>query len=312
MHEVEILVTGLFVAIAVLAALARAVKVPYPIALVVGGLVIGFIPGLPKVELEPEIVLVVFLPPLLYSGAFFASLRDLRANMRPIAMSAIGLVLFTMVAVAVAVHAAVPGMPWAAAFALGAIVGPTDPVAATTVLRRLGAPRRMVTVLEGEGLLNDATALVAFQIAVAAAVTGSFSAVEAGEKFVLASIGGVAIGLAVGWLITQVRKRLDDVPIEVTVSLLTGYAAYVPAEALGASGVLGAVTAGMYVGWQAPRIASAQTRLTSYSVWEILNFLLNATLFLLVGLQLGVLLDEGLRALDRGADRAWACWSRRW
>ena len=178
-------------------------------------------------------------------------------------------------------------MPWAAAFALGAIVGPTDPVAATTVLRRLGAPRRMVTVLEGEGLLNDATALVAFQIAVAAAVTGSFSAVEAGEKFVLASIGGVAVGLAVGWLITQVRKRLDDVPIEVTVSLLTGYAAYVPAEALGASGVLGAVTAGVYVGWQAPRIASAQTRLTGYSVWEILNFLLNATLFLLVGLQLG-------------------------
>ena len=176
MHEVEILVTGLFVAIAVLAALARAVKVPYPIALVVGGLVIGLIPGLPKIELEPEVVLVIFLPPLLYSGAFFASLRDLRANMRPIALRRSGWCCSRWSRWPWS-RTGVPGLPWAAAFALGAIVGPTDPVAATTVLRRLGAPRRMVDVLEGEGLLNDATALVAYQIAVAAAVTGSFCAV---------------------------------------------------------------------------------------------------------------------------------------
>jgi Na+/H+ antiporter len=294
MDDVEIIVTGLFLAVAVLAAAARALKLPYPIALVVGGLVIGLVPGLPKISLNPEVVLVIFLPPLLYSGAFFASLRDLRANMRPIAMSAIGLVLFTMALVAVAAHAAVPGLPWAAAFALGAIVGPTDPVAATTIMRRLGAPRRMITVLEGESLLNDATALVAYTIAVTATTTGHFSATHAVEKFFLASIGGVAIGLAVGWVIAQVRKRLDDVPIEVTVSLLTGYAAYVPAQRLGASGVLAVVTAGVYVGWQAPHIASAQTRLQGYSVWEILTFLLNATLFLLVGLQLGILVDGGI------------------
>jgi CPA1 family monovalent cation:H+ antiporter len=173
-------------------------------------------------------------------------------------------------------------------------------VAATTILRRLGAPRRLITVLEGESLLNDATALVAYKIAVAAAVGGSFSAPEAVGTFFLASTGGIAIGLAVGWVIAEVRRRLDDVPIEITVSLLTGYAAYIPAEQIGASGVLAAVTAGVYIGWRAPQIASARTRLQGYSFWEILTFLLNATLFLLVGLQLGILLDGGLGGRSAG------------
>jgi CPA1 family monovalent cation:H+ antiporter len=294
MEQVEILVTGLFVAVAGLGALARAVDVPYPIALVLGGLALGLVPGLPRVELNPDVVLVVFLPPLLYSSAFFASLRDLRRNLRVISLLSVGLVLATMVAVAVVAHAVIGGLTWPAAFALGAIVSPTDPVAATAIMRRVGAPRRIVAVLEGESLLNDATALVAYRVAVAAAVTGTFSAWTAVGTFAVGAAGGVAVGLVVGWIIAAIRRRLDDVPVEVTISLLTGYAAYVPAERLGVSGVLAAVTAGVYVGWQGPRIATAQMRLQGFHVWEILTYLLNATLFLLVGLQLGVLLDNGL------------------
>jgi CPA1 family monovalent cation:H+ antiporter len=301
MEQVEILVVGLFLAVAGLAALSRAMGQPYPIALVLGGLVLGFVPGLPHVELKPEVVLVIFLPPLLYSGAFFVSLRDVRRDLRVVSLQAIGLVLFTMCAVAWIAHTAIDGLPWAAAFALGAIVAPTDPVAATTILRRLGAPRRIVTILEGESLLNDATALVAYRIAVSAAVGGTFSFTHAIGDFVLSAAGGIAIGLAVGWLVAQGRKRIDDVPIEITVSLLSGYAAYVPAERIGASGVLAAVVCGVYVGWQAPRISSAQMRLQGYAVWEILTFLLNATLFLLVGLQLGIILGgDGLASRSTG------------
>jgi Na+/H+ antiporter len=299
-EQVEIIVVGLFVAVAGLATLSRAVGVPYPIALVLGGLVLGLIPGLPKVELNPDVVLVIFLPPLLYSGAFFASLRDLRRDLRTISLLAVGLVLATMAAVAVVAHQVIDDMPWGAAFALGAIVAPTDPIAATTILRRVGAPRRMVNILEGESLLNDATALVAYRVAVVAVVTGTFSGWDALGRFVAGAACGIAVGLAVGWLISEARRRIDDVPIEVTISLLTGYAAYVPAERLGASGVLAAVTSGVVLGWRAPRISTAQMRIQGFSVWEILTFILNATLFLLVGLQLGVLLDHGLSGRSAG------------
>src|SRR3954470_11926117 len=299
-EQVEIIVVGLFVAVAGLAALSRAVGVPYPIALVLGGLVLGLIPGLPRVELNPDVVLVIFLPPLLYSGAFFASLRDLRRDLRTISLLAVGLVLATMAAVAVVAHQVIDDMPWGAAFALGAIVAPTDPIAATTILRRVGAPRRMVNILEGESLLNDATALVAYRVAVVAVVTGTFSGWDALGRFAAGAACGIAVGLAVGRLISEARRRIDDVPIEVTISLLTGYAAYVPAERLGASGVLAAVTSGVVLGWRAPRISTAQMRIQGFSVWEILTFILNATLFLLVGLQLGVLLDGGLAGRSAG------------
>src|SRR5687768_10677316 len=169
MGEVEAILVSLLVAVAVLAATARAVNVPYPIVLVVGGLVLGFVPGLPEVELAPELVLVIFLPPLLYSAAFFANLHDLRRDARAISLLAIGLVLATMCVVAVVAHAMVDGLPWGAAFALGAIVAPTDPVAATAVARRMAIPRRIVSIIEGESLVNDGTALVAYRFAVAAA-----------------------------------------------------------------------------------------------------------------------------------------------
>jgi Na+/H+ antiporter len=297
MHGVEIVLVSLLVAVAVLSAAARAINVPYPIVLVVGGLALGFLPGLPNAELEPDLVLVLFLPPLLYSAAFYANLLDLRQDLRPISMLAIGLVLVTMCTVAVVAHAMIDGLSWGAAFALGAIVAPTDPVAATAIARRMNVPRRVVTVLEGESLVNDGTALVCYRVAVAAAVGGTFSLFDAGLEFVLGAAGGIAVGVAVGWAICQIRRRLDDVPVEITISLLSGYAAYLPAEALHPfgvhfSGVLAAVTTGIVVGWQAPRISTPQMRLQGYAVWDTLVFLLNALLFVLIGLQLPLILDE--------------------
>jgi monovalent cation/hydrogen antiporter len=292
MHDAELLLLVLMLAVGALSILAVVVGVPYPILLVLGGLLLGFVPGVPAVELPPDLVLVLFLPPLLYQASFFASPRELRADTRTISLLAVGLVLVTMVAVAAAAHALVDGMPWSAAFALGAIVSPTDPLAATSIARRLGVPRRLVTVLEGESLVNDATALVAYRLAVAAVVTGSFTLWEAGVRFVAGGLGGIVIGLAVGWLIAEARRRLDDPVTEIILSVVTGYAAYLPAELLGASGVLAAVTAGLYVGWRAPRIATAATRLLGFSFWEVLVYLLNAVLFVLVGLQLHPILGR--------------------
>ena len=293
MHEIEPLLLALIVAVAGLSVLARLVRVPYPILLVLGGLLLGFVPGMPAVELRPELVLVAFLPPLLYWAGFFSSPRELQADARAISMLAVGLVLATTVAVALAAEAVVDGMTWPAAFALGAIVSPTDPLAASAIGRRLGVPRRLLTVLEGESLVNDATALVAYRIAVTAAVSGSFVAWQAGLRFVVTAAGGVAVGLLVGWLVAELRRRLDDPVVEIVVSVFTGYAAYLPAELLGVSGVLAAVTTGLYVGWRAPELASAPTRLLGFSFWEVLVYLANAVLFILVGLQLRPIL-EGL------------------
>jgi Na+/H+ antiporter len=290
MREPELLLLVLMVAVGGLSMLAGTVRVPYPILLVLGGLVLGFVPGMPSAELPPDLVLVLFLPPLLYQAAFFSSPRDLWANARPITLLAVGLVLVTICAVAMVAHTLVPGLPWAAAFALGAIVSPTDPLAATAIARRLGVPRRLVTVLEGESLVNDATALVAYRLAVGAVVAGSFTLWAAGLQFVSRGIGGVAIGLAVGWLIAEARRRIEDPVVEIVLSVVTGYAAYLPAELLGVSGVLAAVTAGLYVGWHAPELASPSTRLLGFSFWEVLVYLLNAVLFVLVGLQLNLIL----------------------
>ena len=285
MEDFEIVLVALFVSVAGLNAIARWLSVPYPILLVLGGLVLGLLPGIPEIELDPDLVLVIFLPPLLYAAAFFSDLRSLRTDLRAISMASIGLVLLTIGAVAVVGHEAI-GLSWPLAFALGAIVSPTDPVAATTIMRQLGAPRRLVNVIEGESLVNDATALVAYRVAVAAAVGGSFSALDAGLEFVGRAAGGIAIGLAVGFVVAEIRRRLDDAPTEITISLLTAYAAFIPADELGLSGVLAAVTAGIYLGWRAPELITPETRLQSTAVWEILVFLLNATLFILVGLQL--------------------------
>jgi monovalent cation/hydrogen antiporter len=296
-HLGEVLL-GLMVAVAALSALAGRVGVPYPILLVIGGLALGFVPGVPHLELDPELVLVLFLPPLLYSAAFFSNLRDLKANLRPISLLAIGLVVLTACAVAVVAHALIDGLPWAAAFALGAIVAPTDPLAATEIAGRLGVPRRIIATIEGESLINDGTALAFYGVAVAAAVGGTFSLLDASLEFVLDSAAGIGVGLLVGLAVVEVRRRLDDPPVEITISLATGYAAYLPAEQLGLSGVLAAVASGIVLGWRAPEIASARMRMQGFAVWELLTFLMNAILFILIGLQFQVVLD-GLE--DRSA-----------
>ncbi|MQA75826.1 MAG: Na+/H+ antiporter [Solirubrobacterales bacterium] len=298
MEHFEIVLAALFVSVAGLNVIARWLSVPYPIPLVLGGLALGLLPGIPEIELDPDLVLVIFLPPLLYSAAFFSDLRALRSDLRVISMMSIGLVLATIGTVAVIGHEAI-GLSWPLAFALGAIASPTDPAAATAIMRRLGAPRRLVNIIEGESLVNDATALVAYRVAVAAAVGGSFSALEAGLEFVGAAAGGIAIGLLVGFLVGEIRRRLDDAPTEITISLLTAYAAFIPADELGLSGVLAAVTTGVYLGWRAPELVTPETRLQAFAVWEILVFLLNATLFILIGLQLPVI-AAGLDAYTAG------------
>jgi monovalent cation/hydrogen antiporter len=288
--DFEIFLAALFVLVAGLNVLAQRLSIPYPIVLVLGGLALGALPGIPNIVLNPDLVLVVFLPPLLYSAGIFADLRALKANLRPILLLSIGLVLMTTVAVAVIGHEVI-GLPWALAFALGAIVSPTDPIAATTIMRNLGVPRTVVNVIEGESLVNDASALVVYRVAVSAAVGGSFSASEAALEFVGAAIGGVAIGAIVGYVIAAIRRRIDDTTTELTISLLTGYAAFIPANQLGLSGVLAVVTAGLWLGWQAPVLITPQTRLEGTAMWRILVFLLNATLFMLIGLQLPMILD---------------------
>ena len=291
MEHLELVIFGLLAGIVAFAFLAHLVHVPYPITLVLGGTAIGFIPGIPSVELDPELVLLILLPPLVYGAAFFTSLRDLRRNARPIALLAIGLVLGTMAAVALIAHYVI-GLDWDVAFVLGAIVSPTDAVAPAEIMRRVGAPRRLVAVVEGENLTNDWTALILYRVAVAAVVSGSFSLLDASVEFVLSGVGGLAIGLAAGWVIRQIRRRLDDPPTEITISLLSGYAAYLPAEELGFSGVIAAVTVGVYMGWYTPELTTPLTRIQSMSVWEILTFLLNAVLFLLVGMQLPNIIDD--------------------
>jgi Na+/H+ antiporter len=290
MEDFEVVLAGVLVSVAVLNAVASRIGIPYPIVLVLGGLALGLVPDMPHVELDPDLVLLVFLPPLLYFAAFFSELQALRGDARALSLTSIGLVLFTMVLVAVPGHL-VLDLPWPMAFALGAIVSPTDPVAATAIMRRLGAPRRIVTLVEGESLVNDAAALVAYRVAVVAAVEGTFSLLDASLEFVLAAAGGVALGLAVGYLIGEIRRRLDDPSTEITISLITGYVAFLPAEQFHLSGVLAVVTAGLYLGWRAPELASPPTRLQVSAVWEVLTFLLNATLFVLIGLQLPVVLD---------------------
>lgn len=231
MHQAEVIALLLMVVVT-LVVIAQKFAVPYPVLLVLSGLGLSFIPGLPAVKLNPELVFFFFLPALIYPVALMTSWRDFRRNLRAILLLAIGLVLITTFAVGWMAHAFVPGLPWAAAFALGAIVSPPDAVAATAVLERLSVPQRIVAILEGESLVNDATALVALQFAVAALVTGSFSPTHAAIKFVWVAIGGIGFGLLVGFAARWVHRHLDDPPVQIAISLLTPFAAYLPAERL--------------------------------------------------------------------------------
>ncbi len=289
-HDLVVLL-GLLVAFTALLAAAPRLRVPYPILLVLGGLALSLMPAVPKIHMPPQVVLFGVLPPLLYSAAFFTSLRDLRANRRPIGLLSIGLVAGTTVGVAVIAHELISALTWPAAFVLGAVVSPTDPIASTSIMQRLGIPHRIVAIIEGESLVNDGSALVIYRFAVIAAVAGSFSMLHASAAFVWAVAGGIGIGLGLGWVIRQVRRRLNNPPVEITIALMTGYFTFIPAYLVGASGVLAVVTAGVYVGWYTPELTTAQTRLQGDAFWEILTFLLNGLLFILVGLSMPSVLD---------------------
>jgi CPA1 family monovalent cation:H+ antiporter len=282
----------LLLAAALLLRLADVIAIPHPILLVLGGLAIGLVDALPDLELDPDVVFLVFLPPLLYSTAWYTSPRELWSEVRPLAALAVGLVLATVAAVAVVAHAIVPGMSWEAAFVLGAIVGPTDPVSASATFARLGAPARVRMLVEGEALINDATALVAFKVALTAAIHGTFSAGDAVLDFFVSAIGGVAIGLALGWLFRQFMRRQTDVALNILSSVLAAYAGYIVAEEAGASGVLGAVAGGIYSGWHAHDTIDAGTRLSAIAFWQVMTLGLEALLFILLGLQAPTLADE--------------------
>ena len=288
MPEIE-LVLGLLALVVALGILARRLGLPYPLVMVLAGLAVGIVPGIPQVELAPDVVFLVFLPPILYAGGFFTSIRDFHANLRPIALLAFGLVLFSAAAVAVVAHALVPALGWAGAFVLGAIVSPPDAIAATVIFQRLGVPRRIVTILEGESLVNDATALIVYRTALAALAVGSFSIVSAGVGFVFVLAGGIAVGAAVGWVVHKALDRAREPTFSVTISLIAPYAAYLSAEQLGVSGVISAVVAGLFAR-RALNSATSDTRITATAVWQTQLFILNGLVFVLIGLQLRTVL----------------------
>jgi Na+/H+ antiporter len=277
----------LAVAVAALAGvtLARFTPVPAPVFYVLAGLAVSYAPGIHVTRLPPHVVFYGFLPPLLYHAAFFTSPRETRAQALPILTLAIGLVTATMLAVGGVVAAAIGALGTGTGFVLGAVLGPTDPVAATAVVRELDVPERLEAVIEGESLVNDGLGLVAFSIAVTAAVEGGFSVAHGLLRFVEVSGGGIAFGLLVGVVVERVRRLVHDVEIEILISLLTPYAAYLPAERLHVSGVLATVACGVYLGWHAGGIFQPYVRLQSTAFWNVLNFLLTAVLFVLLGMQ---------------------------
>jgi Na+/H+ antiporter len=289
-HDIEFLML-LLLAIALLAQLAGRLNVPYPVFLVYGGLAIALIPGIPQLDLQPDIVFLVFLPPLLYAAAFTASPQDLKAQAGRIGLLAIALVVLTVVVVAGVARVLLPELSWPMAFVLGAVLAPTDPVAATSVFRRTPVPERVAVVVEGEALVNDGIGLTIYRAAVGAATAGAFSLGSAALDFVLVAAGGIAIGLAIGWALTALKRSVQESEIEITLSLFTPYAAYIAAEAIGASGVLAAVAAGVLSGWRSSEVMMPETRVKVRAFWGALAFLLDSLLFVLVGLQLPRILD---------------------
>lgn len=292
MHNVEIIFLLLSI-IAVLSVVAEKVKIPYPILLVIVGLAIGFIPGLPAVSLNPDVVFLIFLPPLLYASAWNTSWNEFKEAKRPITFLAVGCVLFTTGGVAVAAHYLIPGFTWPVAFVLGAIVSPPDAVAATAITKTLGINRRITTILEGESLVNDASGLIAYRYAVTAVATGSFVIWEAGLQFVLVSVMGVAVGILTGFLVAKVHRYVagNDI-VETSLTLLTPFMSYLLAERFHFSGVLAVVTTGLFLSWKSSELFSHTSRLQANSVWGVVVFILNGVIFILIGLQLPSILNE--------------------
>lgn len=290
MHTIEIILLLLAV-VTMLAEVANKIKVPHPILLVVVGIVIGLVPWLPDFALKPEVVFILFLPPVLYAAAWSTSWPDFKANRRPIGLLAIGCVIFTTCAVAWIAHTFIPGFGWTEAFVLGAIISPPDAVAATAATKGLGVPRRVITILEGESLVNDATGLIAYKYAVGAVLVGSFSLWEAGLQFLWVALAGIAIGLIVGQLFLWVHKITPNNPTtDTTLTFLAPYVSYLTAEEFHLSGVLAVVTSGLFLAWHSSEIFSQQARLQANGTWDTVLFVLNGIIFILIGLQLPMIL----------------------
>jgi monovalent cation/hydrogen antiporter len=294
--KVELVFLLLLVFIVVFGIIARRLGTPYPIVMVIGGLLLGLVPGIPAIALDPDLVFLVVLPPLLYAAAWATSWRDFRYNLVSIFFLAFGLVGFTVIAVALIAPSVFAGFDWRLGFVLGAVVAPTDAIAATSIARRVGLPRRIVDILEGESLINDASGLLALQFATAIVVHKQVPTVSTGIlTFAWLVAGGIALGLLVGFVAYYIERRIDDGPIEITLSILIPYAAYLAAEALHASGVLAVVTCGLFLSRRSANFFSPSVRLQAWSVWESLNYVLNGLVFVLIGLQL-----PAIRASIRG------------
>lgn len=281
----------LLAAIVVVAIIAKRFAIPYPIAFVIGGSLLAFAPQLPPIEIDPNLVFVIFLPPLLFAGGWLTDWKAFKANARPIGLLAIGLVVATTGAVGVVAHALMPQIGWASAFVLGAVISPPDAVAAGAVFERFSVPSRILAILDGEGLVNDATALVIFRFGVAAVLTGTFSLLNASVAFVGVAVGGIALGLAFGYVMVKtlllLRKfELSDHLIDTAIQLILPYTIYICGDALHVSGVLATVTAGIFISRRANRIFDAEGRIVQFAVWDLLIFLLNGFVFLLIGLEL--------------------------
>lgn len=294
-HIESILV--LMLAATLLVRAADYVDVPAPIVLVLGGLAIAFVPGLPEVELDPDTIFLVFLPPLVFSAGWRTSPRELRTVLRPLGLLAVALVFLTAAVVALVAHALIPELGWAEAAVLGAILAPTDAVAAIAIFRRLGGPDRVRLLVEGESMINDGTALVLYRIAIGVAAGGAFSLGDAALEYVLVSVGGIAVGLLVGALSIVVIRRQADASLVVLLTVLTAYGAYIGAEEIGVSGILAAVVAGLYGGYRSPRAIDADTRLNAVGFWNVLIFILETLLFVLLGVQL----PEVVEALEESS-----------
>ena len=297
---------GLVVLVAVVcagSALGRKINVSVPLLLVLAGVAGSFLPFVPPVELNPELVLIGLLPPLLYAAALRTSLFDFHSNVRAIGLLSVGYVIFGTIAVGLVVNWLFPEIPLAAAIALGAVVAPPDAVAATAIARKVGMPRRVVSILEGESLVNDATALVCLRGAIAA-ISGTVSVVEIGGEFLMAAGGGLAVGLAAAYLLTQLRRRIRSVAINTSTSLMAPFVAYLPAEEIHASGVLAVVVTGLIMGTKAPSMPNGAARLSQRSNWDTVQFLLENSVFLLIGLQVRTIID-GVQDDPLGPGRIW-------
>ena len=289
LFELVLLLMALVVPLEIVA---RRLHLPPAAALIVAGMALAFVPVRHEVQLDPDLMLVLFLPPLLMSSAFFTVWRDFRANLSLIAALAVGAVVFTTFVVGVVAHWMVPGLPWAACFALGAIVSPPDALAAKAVLQRVSLPPRTMVLLEGESLVNDASGLVLFRLAVAAALTVSFSLGQAVLSFAVLSVGGVAIGLILGRVATALLSRLREGPLIAVGSLLTAWASYIAADRIGTSGVLSTVACGLVMGWKQHELLSAAARTSTRAVWDAVEFVLESLVFVLIGLSLRSVLHD--------------------